>query len=163
MQGVRPIAHWRRFKIWRQALVPGNSAGRVTDTCYQRLHSHTGNKRTQQFRACCSIYGKVSRRKDKWSKWLHPASLLIKTIVWRCLAAGVDAAVLESKEKANKRRRKAWSWISLKLLFSLRSASFDVSTWGRSSPPPALAPIGQDPASGVRNRINSIPRDVLVS
>ena len=88
---VRPIAHWRRFKIRQQASTPGDSAGRATDTRYQRLYSHASNKRTQQFSARCSMYSKASTREDKSSKWLHPASLPIKTIIWCCFAAGVDA------------------------------------------------------------------------
>ena len=53
---VRPIAHWRRFKVRWQASMPGDSAGRATDTRYQRLYSHTSNTRTQQFSARSSIY-----------------------------------------------------------------------------------------------------------
>ena len=91
--------------------MPGDSAGRATDTRYQRLHSHTSNTHmhTQQFSVRCSIYGKVSRREDKSSKWLHPASLPIKTIIWCSFADGVKAATLESEEKANKRRRTLWN------------------------------------------------------
>ena len=105
---LRPIAHWWRFNIRRQASTPGDSAGRATDTRYQRLYSHTNNIRTQQFSARCSIYGKASTREDKLSKWLHPASPPIKTITWWCFAAGVDAVKLRSEEKANKRRT-VWS------------------------------------------------------
>ena len=54
----------------------------------------------------CSIHGKVSRREDKSSKWLHPASLPIEAIIWCCFAAGVDAAMLESEEKAHKKKKK---------------------------------------------------------
>ena len=39
--------HWRGFKIRRQASQPGDSAGRTTDTRYQRLHSHTSNTHAQ--------------------------------------------------------------------------------------------------------------------
>ena len=106
----KPIAHWRRFKIRRQKSAPGDSAGRATGTRCQRLHSHTSNTRTYtKFSARCSIYGKVSRRKDKSSKRLHPASLPIKTIIWWCLAAGVDAAMLKSEEQAHKKRGKVRS------------------------------------------------------
>ena len=51
----------------------------------------------------CSIYGKASTREDKSSEWLHPASPPIKTIIWWCFAAGVDAVMLRSEEKANKK------------------------------------------------------------
>ena len=44
------------------------------------------------------------------------------------VAAGVDVAMLESEEKACKGKRMVWSWISFKMLSSLRSAIFDVST-----------------------------------
>ena len=64
---VRPIAHWRLFKIRQQASTPGDSAGRATDTRYQRLYSHTSNTCTQQFGMHCSIYGKASTREDKLS------------------------------------------------------------------------------------------------
>ena len=53
---VRPIAHWRRFKVRWQASMPGDSAGRATDTRYQRLYSHSSNTRTQQFSVRRSIY-----------------------------------------------------------------------------------------------------------
>ena len=108
---LRPIAHWWRFNIRRQASTPGDRAGRTTDTRYQyqRLYLHTSNIRTQQFSARCSIYGKASTREDKSSKWLHPASHPIKTKTRCCFAAGVDAAMSRSEEKANKRRRKVWS------------------------------------------------------
>ena len=43
------------------------------------------------------------------------------------VAAGVDVAMLESEEKARKRRRTVWSWISFKTSSSLRWAIFDVS------------------------------------
>ena len=107
---LRPIAHWWRFNIRRQASTPGDRAGRTTDTRYQyqRLYLHTSNIRTQQFSARCSIYGKELTREDKSSKWLHPASPPIKTIIWWCFAAGVDAVMLRSEEKANKRRT-VWS------------------------------------------------------
>ena len=67
---VRPTAHWRRIKIRRQASTPGDSAGRATDTRYQRLCSYTSNTRTQQFSARYSLYGKTSTREDKSSKWV---------------------------------------------------------------------------------------------
>ena len=76
---------------------------------YQRLYSHTSKTHTEQLSARCSLYGKVSRREDKSSKWLHPASLPIKTVIWCCFAAGADAATLESEEKANKRRGTFWN------------------------------------------------------
>ena len=105
---IRPIAQRRRFRIRRQAWTPGDSADRAPNTLYQRLYSHTSHTRTQQFiaqfSARCSIYGKTSTCEDKSSIWLHPATPPIKTIIWFCFAAGVDAAVLESGEKANKRR-----------------------------------------------------------
>ena len=43
----KPIAHWRRFKIRRPASTPGDSAGRASDTRYQRLYSHTSNTPTK--------------------------------------------------------------------------------------------------------------------
>ena len=109
IHSLRPIAHWRRFKIRRQASTPGDSAGRATDTRYQRLYSNNSNTRTQQFSARCSIYGTASTREDKAPKWLQTASSPIKTIIWCCFAAGVDAVMLRSKENANKRRRMVWS------------------------------------------------------
>ena len=127
-QLIRPIAHWRPFKIRRQASTPGDRAGRATDTRCQRLYSHASNTRTHQFSARCSINSKALTRLDKSSKWLHPASPSIKTITGWCFAAGVDAVMLRSVEKANKRRRTVRSGISFKLTSSLRSASFDVST-----------------------------------
>ena len=69
---VRPIAHLRRFKIQRQGSAPSDSAGRATDTRYQRLHSHTSNTlatQAQQFSVRCSIYDKVSRREDSEPVW----------------------------------------------------------------------------------------------
>ena len=89
----------------------GDKAGRATDTRHQRLHSHASNTHThtQQFGARCAIYGKVLRREDKSSKWLHPASLPNETIIWWCFAAGVNVATLESEEKANERIRTFWS------------------------------------------------------
>ena len=71
--------------------------------------AHKQHTRTKQFSARCSIYGKASRREDKSSTWLHPPSLPIETIVWWCFAAGVNAATLESEEKANKRIRTFWN------------------------------------------------------
>ena len=71
--------------------------------------SVTSNARTQQFSARCSIHSKASTREDKLSKWLHPASPPIKTIIWWCSAAGVDAVMLRGEEKTNKRRRTVWS------------------------------------------------------
>ena len=118
--GLRPIAHWRRFKIRWKASTPGGSAGRETNTRFQRLYSHICNTGTQQFSARCFIYSKTSTREDKSSKWLHPASP--PTIICWCFAAGVDAVMLRSEVKANKRRT-VWSWISFKLTSSLRSAS----------------------------------------
>ena len=44
----------------------------------------------------------ISRRENKSSKWLHPASLPIETIICWCFAVGVDAATLESEEKPTK-------------------------------------------------------------
>ena len=61
-------------------------------------HGHSSSARAVPY-----IYGKVSRREDKSSKWLHPASLPIKTIIWYCFAAGVDAAMLKSEEKVQKK------------------------------------------------------------
>ena len=52
------------------------------------------------------MYGKASTREDKASKWLHPASPPIKTIIWCYFAAGVDAVMLRSEEKANKRKER---------------------------------------------------------
>ena len=102
---LRPIARWRRFKIRWQASTPGYSTGRAEDTRYQRLYSHTSSTLTQQFSARCSIYGKASTREDKSSNWLHSASPPIKTIIWWCFAAGVDAVMFRSENiKANKRR-----------------------------------------------------------
>ena len=75
----------------RQGLHRG-CAGRATETCYQRLHSHTSNKHTQRFDMCCSIDGKITRRKGNSSKWLH---LSVKTIIWCCFAADVNVAMLE--------------------------------------------------------------------
>ena len=43
---LRPIAHWRRFKIRRQASAPSDSADRATDTPYHRMHSNTRNTHT---------------------------------------------------------------------------------------------------------------------
>ena len=103
--GLRPIAHWRPFKMRRQASTPGDSADRATDTRYRRLYSHTSDTRTQQFSARCSIYGKASTREDKSSKWLHPASPPIKTMIWWCFAADVDKVMFRGKEKASNRRR----------------------------------------------------------
>ena len=59
------IAHWRRFKIRRQASTPRDSVGRATYTRYQRLYSHTSNTHTHQLSARCSIYGKASTREEK--------------------------------------------------------------------------------------------------
>ena len=132
---IRSIAHWWQFKIRQQSSTPSDSTGRATDTHYQRLYLHTSNTRTQQFSARYSIYGKASTHKDKLSEWLQPASPLTKTIIWCCFAAGVDAVMLKSEGKANKRRRTVWSLISIKLTSSLRSVSFDVLTWGWSSSP----------------------------
>ena len=99
------IAIWRRFKIRRQASAPGDSADRATDTRYRRLYSHTSDTLTQQFSARCSIYGKASTREDKSSKWLHPMSSPIKTIIWCCFAAGVDAVMLRSEEKVRQKKK----------------------------------------------------------
>ena len=71
------------------------SAAAATDTCNKRLHTHTSNTHKEQFSMRCSIHGKVSRREDKSSKWLHPASPPMKTITLCYFAAGVDAAMLE--------------------------------------------------------------------
>ena len=121
---LKPIAHWRRFKIRRQASTPGDSAGRATDTCYQRLRSHTSNTHSS------------SENRQNGSKWLHPASLSMKTIICKCFAAGIDVAMLKSEEKkVGKRRRTVWSWISFKISSLLRSVIFDGSIQGRSSSP----------------------------
>ena len=150
---IRPIAHWWRFKIWQQASTPGDSANRGTDAHYQCLHSHTSNTSTQH----SSIYGKPSTHKDTSSKWLHPASPQIKTIIWCCFA-GVDAVMLRSAEKADKRRRMVWSWISFKLCpgWDQRVLMFRHEA---GVAPPALALIGQYQASRVKNRTHSIPCD----
>ena len=76
----------------------------ATNVCTRTLATHVHSSRAR-----CSIYGKASTREDKSSKWLHPASPPIKTIIWCCFAAGVDAVMLRSEEKANKRRRTVWS------------------------------------------------------
>ena len=105
---LKPVTHWRRFRIRRRASMPGDSAGRARATRYQRLYSHTSNTRTQQFSGRCAIYGKASTREEKSSKWLHPVSSPIKTIIWCSCAAGVDAVMLRSVEKANESRRTVW-------------------------------------------------------
>ena len=58
---LRPIAHWRRFKIRWQTSAPGDSAGRATDTRYQRQHSHTSNIHTHSSSACAVPYMSKSR------------------------------------------------------------------------------------------------------
>ena len=114
--------------------MPGVSAGRVTDTRYQRLYCTLATHvYSSSAHAVPYMYGKASTCEDKSSKSLHPVSPPIKTIIWCCFDAGVDAVMLRSEEKANKRRRMVWSWISFKLMSSLWSASFDVSTWSQSS------------------------------
>ena len=109
--------------------------GQATDTRYQRMQTHTSNTHTRKFRVRCSVYGKVSRREDKSSKWLQPASLPKKTIIWCCFANGIDTAMLEWEEKASKRRITVWIWISFWLLLFLTSASFDVWIRVQSSSP----------------------------
>ena len=64
--------------------------------------AHYKHTHTELFSMRCSIYCKVERRENKSSEWLHPASPPIETIIWCCFAAGVDAAMLESEEKAQK-------------------------------------------------------------
>ena len=57
---IRPIAHWRQFsfnfKIQQQASTPSISAGRVADTCYQCLHSHSSNTHTHTAVQCVLPY-----------------------------------------------------------------------------------------------------------
>ena len=76
------------------------------------------------------------RFKIRWqalSKWLHPASPPIRMIIW-CWCSNAE----ECKNKADIRRTMVWSWIGFKLTSSLKSATFDVSTWGWISSPPLL-------------------------
>ena len=48
---------------------------RATNVCTRKLETHSSS-------ACAVPYnGKVSERKDKSPKWLHPASLSMKTII----------------------------------------------------------------------------------
>ena len=53
---LKPIAHWQQFTTRRQASAPSDSAGRATDTRYQRLHSHTSNTHTVVKRALFHIW-----------------------------------------------------------------------------------------------------------
>ena len=75
---------------------------RSTPPTYALAHHNT----LQQLSARCSVYGKVSRRKSNTLKWLHPASLPMKTIIWCCFAARVDVAMLESEEIELKGKKK---------------------------------------------------------
>ena len=60
--------------------MPGDSAGRATDTRYQRLYSHTSN-----------TYSAVQR--------------VLVHILWCCFAAGVDAVMLRSEEKVRQKKK----------------------------------------------------------
>ena len=81
---LRPIAHWQRFKIRQQATVPSVSAGRVTDAFYQHPNSHNNNTHTAVQHAQFHIWQSLKTRGQS-SKWLHPASIQTKTIIWCCV------------------------------------------------------------------------------
>ena len=107
-------------------------SNRYTRPTYALVHEqHTHSS------SACSVpyYGKVLRREGKSWKWLHQASLPMRTIIWCYFAAGVHVAMLEGEEKAHKRRRTILSWISFNISSSLRSALFDILSWGLSSSP----------------------------
>ena len=53
-------------------------------------------KSAKAYRSLCTL---SVRREDKASKWLHTASPPIKTIIWCCFAAGVDAVMLRVEER----------------------------------------------------------------
>ena len=91
-------------KCRRQATVQAERQIHATNVCIRT----PSNTHTEQFSVCCSTYGKVSRHEGKSSKWFHPASLPMETVIW-CFAAGVHVAMLEKAEKAHKRRRTVWS------------------------------------------------------
>ena len=56
----------------------------------------------------------VSYARANLQKWLHPASLPMKTIVWCCFAAGVGVAMLVSEETARKREERFGAEVALK-------------------------------------------------
>ena len=100
----------------RQASAQAERQIHATNVCTRTLATHT-----QQF--------------SKSSKWLHPASLSLKTIICNCFAVGIYVAMLKSEEKVGKRRGTVWSWISFKISSLLRSVIFDGSIRGRNSSP----------------------------
>ena len=81
----------------------GKRRRQATAQAERQMHATDVCKRTHklQLSARCSVYGEVSRREDKSSKWLQPASLPKKTIIWCCFAAGVDTAMYQGQQKKN--------------------------------------------------------------
>ena len=89
----------------RQASAQAEQQIHATNVCTRTLATHT-----QQFGVRCSMYDRVSNREGKMSKWLHPASSPRRTSFWwlvvvAVVVAGVDVLMLESGERARKKKK----------------------------------------------------------
>ena len=154
---LKPIAHWRRFKIGRQASAPSVSAGLATDTRYRRLHSHTSNTHTAvrraPFRTWQSLVtrGQIVRMASSSESFDSDDNLLLFCCWYWCGNIG------EWRKRPTKGEER----------FGVESALKYPPRWDRpflmclsvtGVAPPALDLTGQYQALGVRNRISSIPR-----
>ena len=136
---LRPVTHW---------MVIQDTVASVSAKCQHRQSGRymlpasalTHCQHTQSCFVHCSIYGAMFW-KDKSSN-----GIIQQVFQWRwsfdvfcCCCffpADVALAMLESEEKALKRRRMLiWSWMSLKISSSLRSAIFGVLIWGWNRSP----------------------------
>ena len=126
---ARPTAHWRRFKIQRQASAPSVSTGRVTDACYQRLHSQTSNTHAAVHRSPLHTWQSF----ETWGQDVKMASSsessdeddnLVLFWCW-CWCCNVG----ERRKGPQKKKNGLELNSSFKISSLLRSANFDVSTW----------------------------------
>ena len=87
------------------------------------MHLHTSNRERERERereralqrALFHVYGKVSKREGKSSKWLHRVRSSDGNDHWCYFTAGIDVAMLETVEKCTKEEVRFGGWISFKI------------------------------------------------
>ena len=104
-ENVRPIAHWATIRLRLQASAPGVSARerqiRAANVCTLTLATHT-----QQFSMRCSVYGNVSRDARANPQTASSSEFFDEDdhFIYSFIAAGVAVEMLESEQKARKKK-----------------------------------------------------------